>query len=519
MKVRERIESDLNLRFQVAVWIATVLIGAYSFYLQRYAMNPDAISYIDLGTNFEVSGLWSPAFAWLIGIVLLVFDPTPASEYPLAHSIVFFSFIFSLVTFNLLISQYAFKKVTFLALHLVFLWISLVLIPPRLITPDLFFSAFVFLSAFSVNRILHGGTGYLLLGLSIGLGYLFKTPMLPFGAVLLAIVAFWNWRRTLVSAVISILLISFYAVPISMQLGRISIGENTRLNYLWHVGGEKYEILDEPYRIPVRGTDIEILQYGELANATLPFWYDPPRMWNSEHVEVGLARQGEKLVGNWIWLFTADSRPGLFVLLLIFGFMLSRERCKSSWLLIAPSVLMICLFSLVHLEHRYLAPFIGLIAVATVPVNTGRFVHGFLLSIFLLWQMNGLAFAKDSWFEEGRASLAVYEFAKHRGLHEGQKIASLENPLALHQDWARHGRLRIVGHLFESKSSKNFSNISQDQREEVYKVFKNLGALAIFSEQCPMGWSSVPNSKFCWMDLRAIPAKIKPSELDLRGGF
>jgi len=76
LKVRERIESDLNLRFQVAVWIATVLIGAYSFYLQRYAMNPDAISYIDLGTNFEVSGLWSPAFAWLIGIVC-GFRPNP----------------------------------------------------------------------------------------------------------------------------------------------------------------------------------------------------------------------------------------------------------------------------------------------------------------------------------------------------------------------------------------------------------------------------------------------------------
>jgi len=80
----------------VPVVIATAVSGVLALpfaWAARYDMNPDGISYIDIGKQVALhsnwSALlnlhWSPVYAALIGLMWCILTPGPAYEFPAIH--------------------------------------------------------------------------------------------------------------------------------------------------------------------------------------------------------------------------------------------------------------------------------------------------------------------------------------------------------------------------------------------------------------------------------------------------
>src|ERR1035441_7992381 len=69
---------------------ATLALGALHAWFGRYSMNPDGISYLDVGDSFfrrdwanAVNAYWSPLYPWTLGVVLGLAKPSPKWEFPL----------------------------------------------------------------------------------------------------------------------------------------------------------------------------------------------------------------------------------------------------------------------------------------------------------------------------------------------------------------------------------------------------------------------------------------------------
>ena len=79
---------------------------------------------------------------------------------------------------------------------------------------------------------------YFILGATLGLGYLTKTPMLVIGALIIGstLVVSRDRVRTLPKAALSAFLLlvigTLYFVPLSQKRGHLTFGDSGKLNYL-----------------------------------------------------------------------------------------------------------------------------------------------------------------------------------------------------------------------------------------------------------------------------------------------
>src|ERR1700758_3364000 len=67
--------------------LASITLGLLHAWLGRYAMNPDGMSYLDVGDSFfrrdwanAVSAWWSPLYPWTVGFVLGIAKPSKRWE-------------------------------------------------------------------------------------------------------------------------------------------------------------------------------------------------------------------------------------------------------------------------------------------------------------------------------------------------------------------------------------------------------------------------------------------------------
>jgi hypothetical protein len=195
-----------------------VALGAADTWAARFTMNPDGISYLDMGDAYlrgdwhmAINGWWSPLYSWILGLVLKVLKPSAYWEYPLAHLLNFVVFLAALVCFGFFLRTFiAYRKKSehdsgddeeatlpewawWVLGYSLFIWTSLVLISIRLVTPDMCVAAFVYLASGLILRIRTGtatARTFVLLGIVLGLGYLAKAVMFPLAFVFLAVAAF-----------------------------------------------------------------------------------------------------------------------------------------------------------------------------------------------------------------------------------------------------------------------------------------------------------------------------------------
>ena len=76
-------------------------------------MNPDGISYLDLGDAYlrgdwanAANSYWSPMYAWILGSANRIFHPSVWWQFPLAHLVNLAIFLFALYCFRYLVRAF-----------------------------------------------------------------------------------------------------------------------------------------------------------------------------------------------------------------------------------------------------------------------------------------------------------------------------------------------------------------------------------------------------------------------------
>jgi hypothetical protein len=331
-----RIPRGLRISFlRISFWCVAIILGAADAWATRFTMNPDGMSYLEVGATYwrgdwhgAISAYWSPLYPWILGLFLKVLKPSPYWEYPVVHLANFVIYVGALACFEFFLSKFirhcrmqgkgrdgrpdvTLPEWAWWSLgYSLFIWTSLVMITIAIVTPDICVAAFVYLATGLVLSIRWEGAtqrDFALLGIVLGLGYLAKAVMFPLAFVFLAVAALsaLSLRRRvshlLVSALILIVIAGPFMAAISRAEGRLTFGESGRLNYLACVDGVdvyfpgdtgrgecfgegSVEGLDEiksPFTNMLRHPVKQIFdapavyQFEGPVGGTYPFWYDP----------------------------------------------------------------------------------------------------------------------------------------------------------------------------------------------------------------------------------------------------
>jgi hypothetical protein len=199
--------------------LATLALGAVHAWIGRYAMNPDGMSYLDVGDSFfrhdwanAVNAWWSPLYPWTLGTVLGVIKPSPKWEFPLVHAVNFVIFVIALFAFRWLLQGlpvFYRERITddkpgcmenlpdwtlALLAYPIFWWTALQIETLYDVSPDLCVMICFSLAAGMLLRLQPHDKlwKFALLGLILGIGYWTKAVLFPLGFVILA-VGYW-WR-------------------------------------------------------------------------------------------------------------------------------------------------------------------------------------------------------------------------------------------------------------------------------------------------------------------------------------
>src|SRR5947209_187208 len=96
-----------NLALRIACWAIALTLGGCQAWATRFTMNPDGVSYLDIGDAYwrhdwhnAINAYWSPLYSWILGFFINVVKPTPYWEYPLVHLVNFFIYVGALGCFE-----------------------------------------------------------------------------------------------------------------------------------------------------------------------------------------------------------------------------------------------------------------------------------------------------------------------------------------------------------------------------------------------------------------------------------
>lgn len=372
------------LGLRISGWAVALALGAAQAWATRFTMNPDGVSYLDIGDAYwrgdwrnAINAYWSPLYSWILGFFLKVFKPSMYWQYPVVHLINFLIYIFALASFeyflmNAVVSLRAddskLSEGWWRALgYSMFISTSLVYVGIYLVSPDMLVIAFTYLIAGIALEIYRSSSTRMLiaLGFALGLGYLAKTIVLPIGFVCLLTLAVFlrnRWRALLIPSLIMLCIAGPYVGLCSKVKRRFTIGESGRWNYLVFVNGV------QPFFPPGQHTRRMIehpstYDFHGTLEGTYPPWKDPsywqegitPR-WNSQAML--------KRIKLAVFMYLLSLLHPLLNLNLTIGFWIfallgSRLSLRlESLLLLVPCFAALAAYAPLLVEYRYVAPFL-----------------------------------------------------------------------------------------------------------------------------------------------------------------
>jgi len=210
-----------RLPLERGLMFVSIGLGLVHAWVGRYSMNPDGMSYLDVGNSFfrrdwanAVNAHWSPLYPWALGLVVGLAKPSPKWEFPLVHLVNFGVFVVALFAFRFLLrALLAFVRertsdgapnggqalpewALVLLAYPIFLWTALEVETLYGVSPDLAVMACSCLTAGMLLRLRQGDRllRFALFGLILGIGYWTKTILFPLGFVTLG--AGYLWKRS-----------------------------------------------------------------------------------------------------------------------------------------------------------------------------------------------------------------------------------------------------------------------------------------------------------------------------------
>jgi hypothetical protein len=563
---------------RLVCWIVCIGLALIEAWSQRQFINEDGISYLDMSDwllkhnwHLLVNPIWSPLYPILIGAVTWFVRPSAQWEVPLVHILNLIIFLLALASFEFLMHRVilVFRRESTqddagsavplpvwtwqLLGYSLFVWSTVGMIwGPRFITPDLCVAILVYLDCGLLLRLRSSANRSrtcLLLGLTLGLGYLAKAVLFPmaFLFMLVAFLMIGPWRKALRPLAITFLVFCVVSAPLfiamSMRVGRPSFSETGNLNYAWvvnRVGGAK--AAGGPFFSPASGP-LPYLKHPLTLLHTHPDVYGfreplaltyPPRQdmgyWSAGAKPVVSLRTQLRAVGWNLRTLFRDPHilpmsgliAGGLILLLISPNAPRRLRnALESWPLLVPGVAAVGLYLLVWVEPRYVAPFLLLVLLGLFPgillQNPKGAAKPFVIStvvaatclmiyavVFVVYHLAGFPRAQhyDGMFVQVGTSL------NKAGVPPGEDVGLIgdgSDGCRL----ARLARVRIVAQVLREDTGDFWRISDPHEKAEVYGAFASFGAKAIVAEETPPAtgladWQRLGNTHY-YVHLLALP--------------
>jgi hypothetical protein len=540
---------------RICCWFVALALGAADAWATRFTMNPDGVSYLDIGDAYwrgdwhnAINAYWSPLYSWILGFFLKVLKPSMYWEYPVVHLVNFLVYVAALAAFEFFLAAFIADRKQrdqellrdglvglsepswWLLGYSLFISSSLILIGMHYVTPDMCAAAFVYLASALILKI-NGGAAtrktYIGLGVILGFGYLAKAVMFPLGFVFLmtALVAGGlgrtSLRNTVFAGLAFLAIASPFMAALSHAKGRVTFGESGKITYEIFV--DKTDIFvptESAVRHPVRNI-FDVPRAHEFASpvlGTYPLWYDPT-YWH-EGVKPKFRLEGELQVLKYTFLTYVLMIGSIFLQLnlsvAVLTFLLTSfpvaylKHAGANWPLFVPAGIAIICYSLVYTEYRYVAAFTSLLWLSVIAgihplasAMTRQFMANLVFGIsattvlILVWSISNSA------RQPLPAHWQVASALAERGISLGEGIATIaDEPFGDGGAFiARLAKLRIVA---QTEDVKQFYEASPTVRGRLCESFRNAGAKIILLQNHPggqpgIGWQRLGNSEyFVW---------------------
>jgi hypothetical protein len=542
---------------RAAAWVVALALGAAHLWMNRRNLRDvDGISYLDMGDalfrgdwSTAVNGLWSPLYAWVLGLAMWVAEPAPLREMYVVQLVNLAVYVGALACLDFLLRQLidqqratdaassAHPSVTlpdwgWVALgNALFLWAALYWIFLWLPDPDIMLAGCIFLAVGLVLRIRTRGASWrrsVALGVVLGVGYLTKSVMLPLGliVVVLSALAAGDLRKGAPRALLALGVLLTLAAPLvwtlSVRTGRLTIGEAGRINYLWYVNRAMSTYPHWRGEDPGSGTPLHpvrllaesprIYEFGTPVGGTYPIWLDPPYWYAGATPHFDAARQIKRLrrsVHDYRLLFCRSPQPALLVGLLALcalGWRAAPRVLARQWPLWVPALAGLAAYAMIKVEDRYAGPFVILLwlaLLAAVRLPATAWARGAMASVTAgmvavilvpacVWTVPDLVRNRPPRPEfDAAVHWEVATGLRRLGVAPGDRVTVVGSGLGAAR-WARLARVKIVAEL-PWQDQAQFWSLDPAARTRLLATFARTGAEVVVADGPPdplatVGW-------------------------------
>ena len=521
---------------KIFIWIAALSIGALDIYVKRNKIGTDGVSYVEIAKAYAdgrwsdaINALWSPLYCWVLAIVFWAAQPALDSEIPWVQFVNYLCYLFQLICFSLFlstllrgISDNALDAWIWILTGCLFVWSNTVMYPIHRVGPDSLATSLIFIAFTLILHIRNGKddwSRFLSLGVVLGFCYYAKSPMFPLGflyitcAGIIAPTKEGRLKKIIGSFAVFLLVSSPFIVALSLQQGHITFSEAGRLNYLWRVNqiSDSHFQGDAIHGQPVHPTrkihdSPPVYEFGTPIDGTYPVWYDPAYWYKGVRPSFDLNQQINAIQRNLLVLVQVfNGVPGLIAFLLFLAFKFGRHPNAASSLkhnlpLIILSVLSISAFLVVHLEPRYINPFLLAIFVVLISsLNIERKKVMALLVIAMTFAViSSIGIRQIRNYREVAYDRVFAADSESLQLLAGEKIGTLFSASS-NGVWAHTAGVQIVAEV-DSSDSELFWNSPDDLRDRVFAAFATAGVDVVVSEQRPKtgseGWQPLAKTSY-----------------------
>ena len=554
-------------------WCLVLVLGLLNVWARRNEVTPDSISYIEIGWAAArgglyqlVNGYWSPLYPFLLSLVFRFFHPAVQWDFTAAHLLNFAVYLASFAAFGLFQKELNLQREAagelagkYLPVSsrtmwiwgcVFFLWASCFWLGPAWVTPDLGVAALVYLATALLFRIRDGRGNWLVFagfGALLGLGYLAKAAMFPLAFVFL-FSAFCLSRRAGASflsatlrTLMAMVLFAGFALPFILALSaakeRPTFGDSGRINYaefvnratrFVHWQGEPAGTGTPLHPSRKIFSDPDVFEFSSPVQGTYPPWYDPSYWYDGARPYFSVKAQTWALYRASNMVLKIFSKSGALWVVLVAILVVRRKllgwgrSSSGAWLVFLPSVAALAMYSLVHIEFRYFAPFPLMlmmwmlskmkIATGAGPLLVRRFRLVVILapSLAVAWAAGRDIYnvVRNRPYEPWVVAQRLHEM----GISPGTDVGYIGTGLEAY--WAHLAGVRIIVEIPAEQESR-FIGAAPARRQQVLALFSSAGAKAVVTRNAEAanptdGWRPIPGTHhFIWQQQGLIAAPEK----------
>lgn len=523
----------------IGVWIAEALAA-------REPLDADAVSYLNMADSYLggtwhalINGWWSPAYPFLLALVVKMFGPSPFHRSLTMHLFAVISLVVALASFEYFLRTFsAYRKefstessetgeaisddAVWLIGYSLFFWITTFLTPPSLEQPDiLVFIVYLHACALCMQLAYRQEwRRFALLGLVLGIGYLVKAVMFPLGFVFLLALFLQRieWRafsRVVLATVVFVAVSLPFCLSLSESKGRFTFGDVGTLAYR-HVMGFEDETLP-PTAIARPVATPHILEYtGILQLGTYPPWADASHNFKGAPFQFNLRRQINRthvVLRDYFNVYVEKlGGPDFGLLVLIFwgGARLFAKRFWRHVVLWLPALAGLAFYWTMRVEDRFLAGFtVALFAACIACIRMTDLRDSAKLTGVVTLAVSSLLFAQAG-VEAGHEAIKLLGHAQHQdwqvantlhqmGVGAGDRVSYMGYGLGDH-GWAYVAGVKIASEI-PLEDASSFWAADHERRDEVLDWLASTRARVLVTRDVPstamaMGWRKAGDTDY-----------------------